>query len=360
MSLLRIGWDGSPAFLLENLGESSLFSSFSHFFIIKWMSENLTRKVRARMRTRKSKKKKIWITLGVIIGILVIGLGSYVFYLYHSVEETANKMYNPLEGDSNLEKKAREEKLDNTKPISILLMGVDERKGDVGRSDTLIVMTLNPNKDKMQMVSIPRDTKTEIIGDGRVTKINSAYAYGGVKMAKDTVENFTGVKMDYYIQVNMEALSDLVDAIGGITVQNDLDWIDEGYYKKGYHYKKGTLTLDGPQTLGFVRMRHLDPNGDFGRNDRQREVITAIIDKATGISTVAHFDEILDALGANVKTNITFDQMMTIQKNYRDVRKSVEQYEVKGQGTPPGQTYYLNVPEEEKTKVHDMLSENLQ
>ena len=79
------------------------------------------------MRTRKSKKKKIWITLGVIIGILVIGLGSYAFYLFHSVEETANKMYNPLEGDSNSEKKAREEKLDNTKPISILLMGVDER-----------------------------------------------------------------------------------------------------------------------------------------------------------------------------------------------------------------------------------------
>lgn len=324
------------------------------------MCKSIKKKVREGMRTRKSKKKQVWITIGVIIGIIVIGLGSYVFYLFHSVEETANKMYNPVEGDSNSEKKEREEKLNNKQPISILLMGVDEREGDVGRSDTLIVMTLNPKKETMRMVSIPRDTKTEIIGDGRVTKINAAYAYGGVKMAKDTVEAFTGVKMDYYIQVNMEALSDLVDAIGGITVQNDLDWIDEGYYKKGYHYKKGTLTLDGPQTLGFVRMRHLDPNGDFGRNDRQRQVINAIIDKATGISTVAHFDEILDALGANVKTNITFDQMMDIQKNYRNVRKSVDQYEVTGQGTPPGQTYYLNVSDEEKVKVHDMLIGNLQ
>ncbi|MEM5591342.1 LCP family protein [Niallia circulans] len=129
-------------------------------------------------------------------------------------------------------------------------MGVDERKGDVGRSDTLIVMTLNPQKDKMQMVSIPRDTKTEIIGDGRVTKINAAYAYGGVKMAKDTVENFTGVKMDYYIQVNMEALSDLVDALGGITVQNDLDWIDEGYYKKAIIIK-GNFNIRWSSNIGI-------------------------------------------------------------------------------------------------------------
>jgi polyisoprenyl-teichoic acid--peptidoglycan teichoic acid transferase len=310
-------------------------------------------------RVRKKRKKKLWIIVWSIIGILIIGAGSYIYYLFHSVEQAANEMYEPLAEDSNSAKKEREEKLSHQKPISILLMGIDQRKGDVGRSDTLIVMTLNPKNEKMQMVSIPRDTKTEIIGDGQVTKINAAYAYGGVKMAKDTVENFTGVKMDYYIQVNMEALSDLVDAIGGITVQNDLDWIDEGYYKKGYHYEKGTLTLNGPQTLGFVRMRHLDPNGDFGRNERQRKVISAIIDKATGISTVTHFNEILDALGANVKTNITFDQMMTIQKNYRSVRKSVEQYEVTGQGTPPGQTYYLNVPDEEKAKVHDMLTENL-
>ncbi|WP_312096599.1 LCP family protein [Niallia sp.] len=312
------------------------------------------------MRTRKKRKKKFGLVLISIIGILIIGLGSYIFYLYHSIEKTADTMYIPLKEDSKSEKKAREEKLNKKQPISILLMGVDEREGDVGRSDTLIVMTLNPQKEKMQMVSIPRDTKTEIIGDGRVTKINASYAYGGVKMTKDTVEDFTDVKMDYYIQVNMEALSDLVDAIGGITVQNDLDWIDEGYYKKGYHYNKGILTLDGPKTLGYVRMRHLDPQGDFGRNERQRKVISAIIDKATGLSTVTHFDEILDALGDNVKTNITFEQMMDIQKNYRGVRKSIEQYEVSGQGTPPGQTYYLNVSDEEKAKVHDMLSGNME
>ncbi|MGP7818219.1 LCP family glycopolymer transferase [Niallia sp. 01092] len=308
---------------------------------------------------KKSKKKKVMFTILSILAVLVVAVGAYFYYLYDNVEKAVDEMYKPIEKESKAETKQKQETINKSEPISILLMGVDERKGDVGRSDTLIAMTLNPAKEKMQMISIPRDTKTEIVGRGTVNKINAAYAYGGVKMAKDTVEAFTGVKMDYYIQVNMEALSALVDAVGGITVQNDLDWIDEGYYKKGYHYEKGQLQLDGPKALGFVRMRHLDPNGDFGRNERQREVINGIIDKATSVSSVTHFNDILAALGENVKTNIAFDQMMDIQKNYRNVRNDIEQYEVKGQGTPPGQTYYLNVSEEEKTKVHNMLSENL-
>ncbi|MFT8321752.1 MAG: LCP family protein [Bacillus sp. (in: firmicutes)] len=310
-------------------------------------------------KKKKNKKKKILLTILSIFGVLVIALGAYVYYLYHNVEKAANDMYKPIETETKTETKKKQETIDKKDPISILLMGVDEREGDVGRSDTLIAMTLNPTKQKMQMISIPRDTKTEIIGKGTVNKINAAYAFGGVKMAKDTVEAFTGVKMDYYIQVNMEALSALVDAVGGITVQNNLDWIDEGYYKKGYHYEKGTLQLDGPKALGFVRMRHLDPNGDFGRNERQREVINGIINKATSVTSVTHFNDILEALGENVKTNITFDQMMDIQKNYRSVRNNIEQYEVKGTGTPPGQTYYLNVPAEEKEKVNKMLTENL-
>lgn len=305
-------------------------------------------------------KKKILITIGCILAVLVLGIGGYAAYLYHYVEKTADKMYQPVEDEEQSAVKQREENLSNNKPISIALMGVDEREGDVGRSDTLMVLTVNPKSKKMQIVSIPRDTKTEIIGAGKKTKINAAYAYGGVKMALDTVENFTGIDIDYYAQVNMEALSDLVDAVGGITVNNELDWIDEGYYKEGYHYVKGNIQLDGPKALGFVRMRHLDPNGDFGRNERQRKVLTAIIDKAASISSVSKFDDILNVLGSNVKTNMTFDEMMDIQKNYRGARNNIEQYEVTGTGDTSTGTYYLNVSDEEKQKVHDMLSGNLE
>ncbi|MEH7440193.1 LCP family protein [Neobacillus drentensis] len=301
-------------------------------------------------------KKKFLIWVGSIIGILILGIGGYAYYVYSSVKDTANQMHEEVKLDTPHEKP---EVGESKPPISILLLGVDERAGDRGRSDTVIAMTLNPKRENMQMVSIPRDTRTEIIGHGTTDKINHAYAFGGPKMAIETVENFTGVKMDYYIRVNMEALNALVDAVGGITVHNDLDWIDEGYYKKGYHYAKGDIQLNGAQALGYVRMRHLDPNGDFGRNNRQRQIITAIIDKAASISSVSRLNKILDALGDNVKTNMTFEEMIDIQKNYRECRTNITQYEVKGTGGKTNGVYYLNVSDEEKTKVTNMLKDNL-
>lgn len=293
-------------------------------------------------------KKKILISLGSIIAVIIVGIGGYAFYLYNSIKDTANKMHVSVK----TEKKPDISK--NAQPISILLMGVDQRPGDNGRSDTLIAMTLNPTKQTMQMISIPRDTRTEIIGRGTMNKINAAYAYGGPQMAMDTVANFTGVKMDYFIRINMEALSSLVDAVGGVTVQNDLDWTDGGF-----HYAKGQLNLNGKEALGYVRMRHQDPNGDFGRNNRQRQVIMAIIDKAASITTVTHFSQILTALGNNVTTNMTFNEMMDIQKNYRNCRSNVSEYEVKGTGTKIGGIYYLEVSPAERAKVTNMLKSNL-
>ncbi|MGV3466635.1 MAG: LCP family protein [Heyndrickxia sp.] len=298
-------------------------------------------------------KKKILITLLSVIGVLVIAICGYGYYLYHSVKETANKMHDPVKLDTPHKKPVIKKK--NAQPISILLLGVDERKNDVGRSDTMIVMTLNPEKGKMQMVSIPRDTRTEIVGRGSVNKINAAYAYGGPKMAIETAEKFTGIKMDYYIRVNMEALTALVDAVGGVTVQNNLDFTEGGY-----HFKKGIVSLNGKKALSYVRMCHQDPNGDFGRNERQRKIITAVINKAASIKSVTRFDDILTALGNNVKTNMTFDDMMNIQKNYRNSRNNISEYEVKGTGTMINKIYYLVVPDQEKAKVTKMLKDNLQ
>ncbi|MGG1481921.1 LCP family protein [Bacillus smithii] len=301
--------------------------------------------------------KKLLKILSIIVVLIVLGGGGYAYYLYHSAKEAADKMHQNIPFDNG---RGQSDKTKKSEPISILLMGVDERKNDRGRSDTLIVMTLNPQKEKMQMVSIPRDTRTNIVGKGTMDKINHAYAFGGTKMAINTVEQFTGIPIDYFIRINMEALSGLVDAVGGITVDNHLDWYDEGYYKKGYHYKKGKIELDGPKALGYVRMRHLDPNGDFGRNQRERQVITAILHKATSISSVTHYQDILNTLGNNVKTNLTFQDMMNIRANYRSCLSNVENYEIKGTGQKINGIYYLIVPDEEKAKVTHMLKENLQ
>lgn len=159
-------------------------------------------------------------------------------------------------------------------PFSVLMLGVDERKDDSGRSDTMIVITVNPEKQTMKMLSIPRDTRTEIIGHDTVDKINHAYAFGGVPMAVDTVENFLNIPIDYYVFINMEGFLQIIDTLGGVTINNDMDLtFDE------YHFPEGEITLDGNEALIFSRIRYEDPRGDFGRQIRQRQIIEAVMKK---------------------------------------------------------------------------------
>ncbi|WP_026679386.1 LCP family protein [Fictibacillus gelatini] len=298
--------------------------------------------------------KKTLVIIGCLVGLLIVATGGYAYYLYHSVKTAANNMHEPLKRDETKPKP----KLtgEAKKPISILLLGVDERKGDRGRSDTMIVMTLNPKKNSMLMFNIPRDTRTEIVGKGTVDKINHAYAFGGPQMAVDSAEKFLNVPIDYYIKVNMEALSQIVDSLGGITVNNTLSWKDE---ENGHVYKKGEISLNGSETLGFVRMRHQDARGDFGRQERQRQVISAIVDKGAHLSSFTKIDDILDVLGNQVKTNLTFDEMKDIQKNYAGVRHHVESFEVKGQGKMINNIWYLLVSDQERKQITEKVKQSL-
>jgi polyisoprenyl-teichoic acid--peptidoglycan teichoic acid transferase len=307
----------------------------------------------SRIRKRKKWKKILLSGLIVFFVLLAAGLG-YAYNLYSQVNKAATKMHEKIDwvGSGN-----QKEKIEQKKPLNILLMGVDERAGDKGRSDSLILMQLNPKNDSMTMLSIPRDTRVEIAGRGKMDKINHSYAFGGTKMTVETVENFLDLKLDYYIKVNMEALSEIVDALGGITVNNNLTWSDEGYYKKGYVYKKGEITLDGPKTLGYVRMRHLDNNGDFGRQARQRQVINAIVDKGASVSSINKIDNILEVLGDRVKTNMTFAEMKDIQKGYIGARKNKKTLELKGSGSKIGGVYYWVPNDESVEQVKNELNQ---
>ncbi|WP_139822730.1 LCP family glycopolymer transferase [Tuberibacillus sp. Marseille-P3662] len=296
---------------------------------------------------------KSFLLFFLVVFLVLLGTGAYAYYTYDSAKTTVNDDMH--ESVKNIDETKAPDTEKKPEPINVLLMGVDERPDDPGRSDALIVLTLNPQKDAMQMVSIPRDTRTTIVGKGYKDKINHSYAFGGTNMTVGTVENFTDAEMDYYVKINMQGLPDVVDAVGGITVHNTLDWHDEGYYKKGYHYKKGDIHLNGEQTIGFVRMRHKDPNGDFGRNKRQRKVIEAIIDKGASFSSVTRVQDILSTLGDNVKTNMAFDNMKNLFLNYRNARQNVKQYEVQGNGTKINGIYYLQVPQKERQKVHQMI-----
>lgn len=305
-------------------------------------------------KRKMSTGKKILVSLLSILTIVIVGIGGYAFYLYNSVEKTVATIHKPIEREKS-EKRSAEVVFQKQDPISVLLMGVDARAGDRGRSDSLIVLTVNPTDKSMKMVSIPRDTRTEIVGKGFQDKINHAYAFGGPEMAIDTVENFLDIPIDYFVQVNMESFKDIVDAVGGVTVNNTF-----AFSSGGYSFNEGQISLTGAEALAFSRMRYEDPRGDFGRQERQRQIIMAVIEKGASFSTIAKFGDIMSVIGKNLQTNLTFDEMIDIQKNYKEARHSLEQSMVKGSGTRIDGIYYYIVPEDERTALSTMLKEHLQ
>jgi polyisoprenyl-teichoic acid--peptidoglycan teichoic acid transferase len=303
--------------------------------------------------TKRKQKRRISKYILLILFVLLIGAGSFFFLTARDVKQTIDS----IQKDSAvIDEGVTSKKIKNKERINILLLGIDEREFDSGRSDALLLMSLDPTTESLDLVSIPRDTRTEIVGHHTIDKINHAYAFGGVDMSVETVEQLFNTDIDYFVEINMEGLADLVDAVGGVTVNNDLDWYDEGFYKKDYHYKKGPINLDGDQALGYTRMRHLDPDGDFGRNGRQRQVIEAIINKGANIKSVSKIDDLLDVLGKNVQTNINLASMRHLFTDYRNVRNSIQEHEIRGQGTKIDGIYYLIVPEDELAAVHKSIS----
>lgn len=303
-------------------------------------------------RREKKNKKKKWPWVLGILGLIVIGLGIYLFTVYNSFTNTLEEIHEPIEREAS-EKRATDQGvvLSDQDPFSVVLLGVDEREDDRGRSDTVVVMTVNPAEQSTKMVSIPRDTYTEIVGRGTMDKINHAYAFGGIEMSMATVENLLDIPIDYVMQVNMEGFQDIVDAVGGVEVNNAMAFDD---------YAAGNIELNGEEALGYVRMRKQDPEGDFGRQNRQKQVIQAIMKEGASVSSLLNYREIFNALGDNVRTNMTFDEMMDVQSNYRDAIGTVDQIIVEdGTGETINGIWYYMMNDAELAEIQSTLKAHL-
>ncbi|QHH87257.1 LytR family transcriptional regulator [Bacillus paranthracis] len=301
-----------------------------------------------------NEEKIIFVLLGTLALILIAG-GIYAYNVYSKVSNTLDAVHQPLNRDKS-EKREQKVNISDQKPISILLMGTDQRESETSRSDSLMLFTLNPQKKSMKITSIPRDTYTEIIGKGKKDKINHAYAFGGVDMSVKTVENFLNLPVDHYIEVNMAGFKDIVDAVGGVDVNNDLD-----FTSRDTHFAKGEIHLDGEKALKYTRMRYEDPRGDFGRQMRQRQVIQAVIKKGASVSSLASYGDVLKAIEKNVKTSLTQDQMFEIQKNYKDCMENSEEIQIPGDGHKAADgIWYYYVPDAAKQDITNKLRAHLE
>lgn len=306
-------------------------------------------------RTTRRKKKRVWPWVLGIIGIVLLVVIGYGIMIYMNLTKTAKEMHEPIEreiSDMRVEPIAFKDQ----EPFSMLVLGVDSREDDAGRSDTIIVLTVNPETNSTKIVSIPRDTYTEIIGKDMNDKINHAFAFGGIEMSLATVENFLDIPIDYVMQVNMESFKEIVDAVGGITVNNTLD------FKVGNKtFPKGNVSMNGKEALSFVRMRYEDPRGDFGRQDRQKQVLQAVMREGASVSSLLNYKDIFGAVGNNVRTNMTFDEMVDIQKHYRNATKEVDQLIIdKGAGEKINKIWYYMMNDAELTGIQNELKEHLE
>lgn len=306
-------------------------------------------------KKKMSKGKKIAIWVSSILVLILIGAGVYVYKVYSDVRETTIKVYKKVEKEE-----VREEPVDIDKghAFSILLLGIDT--GDMGRteqgrSDSLMVLTINPNTNETNILSIPRDTYTEIVGHGTIDKINHAYAFGGTSMTINTIQKMLDIPIDYYVEVDMRGIKEIVDAVGGVNVNNNLDFTYEGTT-----FKVGDQHLNGELALKYARMRYDDPKGDYGRQGRQRQIIEAVVKKAATFSTIVNYQGILNSLENNVKTNLTFDDMVDIQGKYRGAAKNIGQIQMQGTGQMIDGVSYQIVSPEELTKISKQLKEQLE
>lgn len=299
-----------------------------------------------------SKGKKIF---AIIFGILlvlflaVVGMGAK---LYWDVSKSMDKTYETVERS-----KKSQVNLNNKEPFSVLLLGIDtgdDGRVEQGRSDTTIVATVNPRDKQTTLVSLARDTYVDIPGQGKQDKLNHAYAFGGASLAMDTVENYLNIPINHYVSINMAGLKELVNAVGGIEVNNNLTFSQDGY-----DFTIGKISLDGEQALSYSRMRYEDPNGDYGRQERQRKVIEGIVQKVLSLNSVSNYQEILTAVSDNMKTDLSFDDMKKIALDYRSAFGKVKQDQLQGTGFMQDGVSYQRVDEQELTRVQQELKNQL-
>ncbi len=214
---------------------------------------------------------------------------------------------------------------DGDDPVHIMLLGVDTRpsEGTDGRSDTIIVVRIDPAEKRVDMFSIPRDLAVDIPGFSTGVKINSAYPWGeiydvpggGPSLVAQTIEYNFGVPIDYYATVDIPGLEKIVDTIGGVVLDSDNQLKDDQYPTEDYGYTRayfpsGLQKLDGKRAVQYARTRHSD--GDFRRAERQQQLLLAIRDQAFASGLITTLPALISDLGDTVRTDLSPRQVLSL------------------------------------------------
>ncbi|MFA1821417.1 LCP family protein [Virgibacillus oceani] len=320
---------------------------------------------RSRMVKQKKKRRLRKRALFILIPLVTLFLGvvSYGTYLYLKADSVLSDSY----VDDNVEKSdLREEKVDpQVDNVSILIMGVDANdhrdNTETARTDALMVATLNEEDKSVNLVSIPRDSYVHIPEVGYEDKINHAHFYGGPSATRETVENLLDIPIDYWVRVNFHAFVDVVDALDGITAEVPYEFTESNSMdqRDAIHLLEGEQELDGEEALALARTRKLD--NDIERGKRQQDIIEAMVEKTASVSSILKFDDIIDAVGSNMATNMSFSEMKSfLSYGTSGSSLQIDSMTLEGDDYQPGNTYYWQLDEVALNETKSILQDHLE
>lgn len=318
-------------------------------------------------RVNKQRKRK-WVYRSIILFCIgLFGIGGYIgWHIWSSLSGSQDSL-----GTSKLRKDEVEIKKE---PFAVLLIGADQTSSkEYWRPDTLMVAAINPKTNSVKLVSIPRDTYVEIANTNeKKDKINHSAAHGKtigmdpMQNTRETVEQFLNIPIDHYAKVNFQGFIDIVDTLGGVDVEVPFYFSTQSHTGKPLRFYEGPMHLNGEQALAYVRMRKKYPKhikGDIARNEKQREVMSQLIDKMVSVSGLAKFGEVSEAVGNNFKYSFNLTDIPSLSATYKQIPKeNIEsiQLETISEQRGSNQTWYEICSKEERIRVSKILQQQLE
>lgn len=315
------------------------------------------------VKVGSKRKKTIFIVLIFFICTVIVSIG-YAGYLYYQAHRIVSETHEEV-GRENETSTLRSEQVDPVEDnVSVLFVGVDDSEhrnsAANSRSDALILATFNKSNNSVKLLSIPRDAYVYIPDVGYSTKINHAHAYGGTKATIETVEEFLKLPVDYYVRLNFNAFVDIVNAIDGIYYDVPYEMIEpnSGDLRDSIHLYPGYQRLDGEAALALARSRKYD--SDLERGKRQQKIIKVIADKVASASSLLKLEDLLQAVGTNMKSNLTMSEIRGFLSYALNSDIHIDTVNLQGIGDymDDGVWYYL-VDEESRFRIQEELRNHL-
>lgn len=299
----------------------------------------------------------------VVVIILMLSIGALIFhkqlvffaydmFLSGHVEETLDKSYKPIEGKDEVIRKV-------TEPFSLLLLGIDQRGKETARSDTIIYSVIRPKDNKVLLLSIPRDTYTEIIGVNprleKYQKLTHAYAYGGAKMSMESVENLLKHKVDHYAAINFEGLKQVVNELDGIKLPIQKAIVNRNPMHEKFSIEPNKPLYNGQEALYYVRYRE---DSDMNRTERHRIFLNALMKRAIEMDKIGRIPALIGIMGDNFITDIRSKYMIDVVKTIFSQENSLPEisgYMLRGHGKTIKGSWNYEVNEEDLNYIQALL-----